>query len=111
MKRFTIAGGDDGCYGPRFGPVTAIEVGLFGSEATACLVIRLAEPVQEGSEHFEFLAIRPRYTGVTFEELRANGGTVGVSLVLPGKDFSIREGLSTENSKYWAIGTCTPSEA
>jgi hypothetical protein len=111
MNRYTIAGGDDGCYGPRFGPVAADEVGLFGSEAKACLVVRLAESVQDGSEHFEFLAIRPRYVGVTFEYLRAKGGTVGVSLVLPGKESSIREGLSTENSKYWAIGTCTPSEA
>ncbi len=111
MKRYTIAGGDDGCYGPSFGPVSANEVGVFGSEGTACLVIQLAEPVQEGSEQFQFLALRPRYAGGTFQDLRVKGGTVGVSLVLPGKESSIREGLSTENSKYWAIGTCTPSEA
>lgn len=111
MKRYTIAGGDDGCYGPSFGPVSATEVGLFGSEGKACLVIRLAESLQEGTEHIQFLALRPRYVGVTFEELRAKGGTVGVSLVLPGQESSVREGLSDKNSRYWAIGSCTPSEA
>jgi hypothetical protein len=97
MKRYTIAGGDDGCYGPRFGPIFAKEVGVFGSESTACLVIRLAEPVQEGSEQIQLLALRPRYSGVTFQELQTKGGTVGVSLVLPCKESSIRDGLSTAN--------------
>jgi hypothetical protein len=112
MKHYTIAGGDDGCYGPRFGPALAEEAGVFGTEANACLVLRLLEPINEPSiGTVRLLAVRPRYVGVAFEEINKSGGTVGISLVLPGHEASITLGLSDCNSKYWAIGTCTPSEA
>jgi len=111
MKRYTIAGGDDGCYAPSFGPAVAEEIGVFGADGRACLLLRLLEPIQDGSDRVQHLAVRPRYVGVTFQDLQASGGTVGVSLVLPGQEASIREGLSETNSRYWAIGTCTPSEA
>jgi hypothetical protein len=110
-QRYSIAGGDDGVYGPSFGPVSATEVGLFGSAEAACMVVQLAQPVREGSQEFELLAVRPRYVGVTFTELQSKGGTVGVSLVRQGHESSIRSGLTAENSKYWSIGTITPSEA
>jgi len=111
MKNYLIAGGDDGCYGPSFGPAVAEEVGIFGEEGHACLLLRLLEPIQEGSAQIHLLAIRPRYVGVTFQELQARGATVGVSIVLPGQEGSIRGGLSELNSRYWAIGICTPGEA
>jgi hypothetical protein len=111
MKHYTIAGGDDGCYGPRFGPVAAEEIGLFGAEGRVCLLLRLLEPIQDGPVQVQHLAVRPRYEGVTFHDLQASGGTVGVSVVFPGQEASVQEGLSELNSRYWAIGTCTPSDA
>lgn len=111
MNSYSIAGGDDGCYGPSFGPATAEEVGVFGNEGSKCLVLRLHEPIQDGAMRIQLLAVRPRYVGVSFEALRTTGATVGVSIVLPGKEEQICEGLSEENSKYWAIGTCKRSDA
>ncbi len=108
VRRYFIAGGDDGAYGPCFGPTSATEVGLFGAAETACLVLQLAQPVREADQDFELLAVRPRYVGVSFKDLQSEGGTVGVSLVLRGKESSIRAGLSAENSWYWSIGTITP---
>ncbi len=89
----------------------AEEVGLFGEGGHACLVLRLLEPIQDGPAQVRLLAVRPRYVGVTFQELQTTGGPVGVSIVKPGQEESIRGGLTDLNSKYWAIGTCTPSEA
>ncbi len=110
-KKYVIAGGDDACYGPRFGPMTATSVGRFGSGGSECLVLRLAHPIRSEQGEVEFIALRPRYKGVSFEAVQVAEATVGVWLLTTAEPESLQAGLSEGNSKYWAVGTCTPSEA
>ena len=111
LGRFEIAGGDDGAYGPRFGPIRGTCVGVFGHDQNRCLVLQLESEVVHERFATTQVALRPRYTGTSFDTLLTEGGTVGVSLVLPAGEQSIREGLSAQNSLYWSIGTMRPSGA
>lgn len=103
---FEIAGGDGACYGPRFGPVLAEAVGEVPSAEGGHILLRLTEPMQIEETTIEFLAVRPRYVGVTLADIFNQGGTVGVWRVLPGKSIAVGVGINADNSEYWSIGTC-----
>jgi hypothetical protein len=108
MNFFKIAGGDDACYGPSFGPSTVEEIGLIGTEEDGYLLLRVKERLCESEQDTQLLAVRPRYVGDTLGKLRTSSTTVGVWLVLPGHEENVCHGLNETNSKYWSIGTCTP---
>lgn len=104
---FKIAGGDGACYGPRFGPVLTEAVGEVPSAEGGHILLRLTEPLQIEETTIEFLAVRPRYVGVTLADISTHGGTVGIWRVLPGKRIAFGVGINADNSEYWSIGTCT----
>lgn len=104
---FEVAGGDGGCYGPRFGPVRAECVAQVPSAEGGHLLLRLSAPILVEGVCIEFLAVRPRYVGDSLEDIAMNGGTVGYWRVFPGKVLKVHAGLDATNSEYWSIGTCT----
>lgn len=112
MTRYLVAGGDDGCYGPRFSPLEVTEAGRAGVGLSECVVLRPDSAVQDGGTTYELLAIRPRYQGAVFEDMAKGELTVSVWLLVPGAEPSAQAvGLAEGNVRYWAIGTCKPSEA
>lgn len=106
MGTFEIAGGDDACYGPRFGPWTVETVGVVGDSDAGHLLLALPHPAQVDGAMVEVLAVRPRYVGVTLQDLLREGGTVGIWRVLPGRLTDLASGITPDNAEYWAIGTC-----
>lgn len=105
---YIVGGGDDACYGPRFGPVRATELGEISSAGGPHLLLELQSPLQVRDQTILMLAVRPRYLSDTLASIRTKATTVGIWRVLQGQEQAARNGLSTTNSEYWAIGQCTP---
>lgn len=107
-RMFQLSGGDGGAYGPLFGPVNAVEYGeIEVADNRKHLVLKLEEPIREGEMQIAYFIVAPRYVGDTIETLKEKGCTVGVSIVYPEKiEEVVGNGMSNQNSKYWAIGEC-----
>ena len=108
MSTFEIAGGDDGCYGPRFGPAIADALGEVPSVDGGHMLLALREPLHIDGKTICLISVRARYVGDSLETIRGSGATVGVWRVLPEGEGTARQGLTPANSEYWAIGTCKP---
>jgi hypothetical protein len=108
MHAYKLAGGDDGCYGPSFGPVIADERGEVPSGEGGHILLALREPLQINDQSIRMLAIRPRYVGRSLRSIRWLRATVGIWRVLPDAEAGVSNGLTAENSEYWAVGTCAP---
>ena len=109
---YELSGGDEGAYGPVFGPVLADEIGEVESEGSSYLILHLQTPIQYEGDNIEYLLVSPRYTGDTLEKLRKEGCTVGVGRVLPDKEEEVQQaGVSSSTAEYWSIGTCTPKRS
>lgn len=110
MTTYELSGGDDGAYGPVFGPLHAIEVKLVVSGSQEGLLLRLAAPIRYRNDAIEFFVVSPRYTNDTIAKLWREECTVGIGRVLPGKELDVeRNGVTTANVEYWSIGTCKPT--
>ena len=110
MRRYSISGGDDGAYGPSFGPVSANEIGhIDGPEGSRALLLRLAVPIERAAGDIEYLVVRPRYTGQTLADVQEEGCVVGIWCVPADVAESMDDGVSLEDCEYWAIGNCRPS--
>lgn len=107
-RMFQLSGGDGGAYGPLFGPVNAVEFGeIEVDDDRKYLLVELEKPINEAEMIISYLIVAPRYAGDTIETLKEKGCTAGVSIVYPQKIEEVLEnGMSTQNSKYWAIGEC-----
>ena len=106
MRAYQLTGGDNGCYGPVFGPVIADEQCEVSSEEGGHLLLALRRPLQVDELTIHLLAVRPRYVGDTLDTIRKSGAIVGVWRVLLEGESSIRSGITKSNAEYWAIGSC-----
>ncbi len=111
--KYKLSGGDGGCYGPLFGPITAEEIGkVIDSNKKEYMALHLDEHIIYNNKKIEYLVITPRYAGDTIEKLKLKGCTVGVAIVLPNMLKNLfSNGMSNENIEYWAIGECMPLKA
>lgn len=107
MLRFEISGGDDGAYGPAFGPVEAFEIEVVeDTGGVSYQLIQLLQSIHHGDAQIEYMTLLPRYKGDSIRRLRDHGCVVGIARVLPGKLDAVRAGHVSDNVEYWAVGTC-----
>ena len=106
---FELSGGDDGAYGPSFGPVSADKVGEIESKGVRYLMLHLHTPIRYKNDRIEYVVVSPRYTGDTVKKLKIKGCTVGIGRVLPGQEDHVKAyGITTATVEYWSIGNCIP---
>lgn len=106
MRRYELIGGDDGPYGPAFGPIIVFEVDLV-EDGTGKFwqVVQLEQALEHDGQRIEFLTLSPRYAGDSLKKLRESGCTVGIGRVLPARIDDLRKGAVADNVEYWAVGT------
>jgi hypothetical protein len=105
-KYYNISGGDDGAYGPIFGPVKAEEICVIKEDY---VLLKLKETIQYKNDKIEYFVVAPRYKGDDINLLRKKGCIVGVARVLPNKvDNIINTKVIKPNIEYWSIGNCKP---
>lgn len=106
MRRYELSGGDDGAYGPGFGPVRAFEIDVVeDADGKRWQLVQLESALDYEDQRIEYFVLSPRYTGDRLSTLRDKGCTVGIGRVLPGKIDRVRNGDVAENVQYWAVGT------
>ncbi len=103
--RILCGGGD--CFGPALAPFTTEEIGEvpFLSDSRY-LLLKTLRPVSYQGEQVEYVLISPRYAGTSLEEIRNQGGTVGVARVRPNVQVDLNKGLQKDEVEYIAIGRC-----
>ncbi len=108
MRRYELSGGDDGAYGPGFGPVRAFEIDVVeDADGKRWQLVQLESALDYEGQRIEYLVLTPRYVGDRFSKLRNKGCTVGIGRVLPGRINMVRNGAIADNVDYWAVGTST----
>jgi len=98
----------EGSYGPG-GEVTLLDEGNIAGPnlpnwQPEYILGRCIAPLSSSAIELDFLVLSPRYVGVTLDDIRHRGGTVGVSRVLPGAWISKPERFEPNQVEYWAIG-------
>ena len=110
--QFRIACGNGGCFGPALRPVLTEEIGEVSFlPDTRYLLLKLQSPTLYQTDSIEYLLVTPRYAGISLEDLRARGGTVGIARVLPHVVVDPSKGFTKDEIEYFAIGDCTLVEA
>jgi len=74
------------------------------------LLLKTLRPVSYQSDQIEYVVISPRYVGTSLEEIRSQGGAVGVARGRPKVQVDLSKGLQKEDVDYIAIGKCEPVE-
>lgn len=106
LRLRVLCGGGD-CFGPALAPFTIEEIGEvpFLSDSRY-LLLKTLRPVSYQSDQIEYVVISPRYAGTSLEEIRSQGGTVGVARVRPNVQVDLSKGLQKDEVEYIAVGTC-----
>ena len=104
MRRYEVSGGDDGPYGPTFGPVYVFELAVIEASEGVSQLVQLEQSIDIDDRHIEYLLLSPRYKGDSINKLQEKGCIVGISRVLPGRVEKIREGEIANNVEYFAVG-------
>jgi hypothetical protein len=110
-RMFRISCGAGGCFGPELRPMTAEEIGECSFlPGTQYLLLKLQQPASYRNDLIEYVLVSPRHTGTSLENLRAQGGVVAITRVLPNVSVDIGKEFKTEEVDYFAVGDCKPVE-
>lgn len=105
--RFRVLCGNGNCFGPALPPILTEEVGEVSYLSdTRYLLLKTLRPVSYLNDQIDYVVISSRYAGTSLEDLRAQGGAVGVARVRPNVHVDLNKELQKDEVEYIAIGKC-----
>jgi len=114
LKQYSLGLGD-GAYGP--GDIDGLIVQDEGVipgptdpnwQPKSLLLVRCLEPTSYRGQELTYLAVAPRYAGVSLKDVRLKETVVGVFRMLPGIFTSKPKTFAPDQVVYWAVGVIRP---